>query len=507
MVGQPRRIRKSHRAAKPRRATKSHQAGKGDFASCLPALRDALLHAQVAMQQDKQFAVALIVSGVPAAGRSETVNQFLEWLDPKHIKVHALDESEIASHDYPPLWRFWNVLPARGELAIFFNGWYEDYFHTALHDPKKARRRELRTIQRIRQLEAMLIRDRVRVIKLHLTIDGKLQKQRIAALLDDRKTRWRVTAEDRWLVRHGDKVQRTLRYCLASTNSPVARWHVIDGADPERRAVETGNLLLQEIELAFKRAYRKRMSVAPMAKAAEPSAPFPSHQEGRDVDDDDYESRLESLQRRLALLTREQSFGKRGAVLAFEGMDAAGKGGAIRRLTGALDARQYKVIPVSAPSPEEFAHPYLWRFWREVPRRGEITIYDRSWYGRVLVERVRDLAAEEDWRRAYDEINEFELQLAEQRIVVHKFWLVVGKEEQLARFKARDGDRLKRYKVDPEDWANRRFYDDYQNAAHDMIRKTSTQHAPWTIVEADDKKFARLKVLQAVCESIERALE
>ena len=264
---------------------------------------------------------------------------------------------------------------------------------------------------------------------------------------------------------------------------------------------------MQEIELAFKRAHRKRPSVAPIAKAAEQATPFPSHQQGDDVGDDEYDSQLEALQRRLALLTRERGFAKHGAVLAFEGMDAAGKGGAIRRLTAALDARQYQVVPVSAPSPEEFAHPYLWRFWRAIPRRGELTIYDRSWYGRVLVERVRDLAAPEDWRRAYDEINEFELQLAEHRIVVHKFWLVVGKAEQLARFKARDADPLKSFKVDPEDWANRRFYDDYQLAAHDMIQKTSTQHAPWTIVAADDKKFARLQVLQTVCESIERALE
>jgi polyphosphate kinase 2 (PPK2 family) len=162
---------------------------------------------------------------------------------------------------------------------------------------------------------------------------------------------------------------------------------------------------------------------------------------------------------------------------------------------------------VSAPTPEEIARPYLWRFWREVPPRGEITIYDRSWYGRVLVERVRDLAAEADWRRAYDEINEFELQLAEHKIVVHKFWLVVGKEEQLARFNERDKDPLKAFKVDPEDWANRRYYDDYQRAASEMIQRTNTRHAPWTVIEADDKKFARLKVLETVCDSIERALD
>jgi polyphosphate:AMP phosphotransferase len=489
-------------------AAKSPRASGGkNYASCLPALRDALLHAQVAMQQDKQFAIALIVTGVPAAGRSETVNQFLEWMDPKHIKVHALAEPKKLARLHPPLWKFWNSLPARGEVAIYFDGWYEDYLRDAMSDPKKLRRHEKRTVARIRQLEAMLIRDRVRVVKLHLHIDAKLQKTRIEALRDDRKTRWRVTDDDLWLVRHHGKVDAALRHCVTSTNSPVAPWNEIDGSDPDRRAFETGTLLLQEIELGFKRA-RQQRNHKPATTAPEKAITvYPSHQDGPDISDDEYDSRLEKLQGQLALLSREHAFARRGAVLAFEGMDAAGKGGAIRRLTGALDARQYKVVPVSAPSPEEFARPYLWRFWREVPVRGQITIYDRSWYGRVLVERVRDLAAEADWRRAYDEINEFELQLTEHKIVVHKFWLVVGKDEQLSRFNERDKDPLKAFKVDPEDWANRRFYDDYQRAASDMIERTNTKHAPWTVVAADDKKFARLQVLEAVCESFQRALD
>jgi polyphosphate kinase 2 (PPK2 family) len=188
-------------------------------------------------------------------------------------------------------------------------------------------------------------------------------------------------------------------------------------------------------------------------------------------------------------------------------MDAAGKGGAIRRLTAALDARQFTVVPISAPSAEELAHPYLWRFWRRIPERGDFTIFDRSWYGRVLVERVRDLASDEDWQRAYEEINEFERQLVQSKIIVHKFWLAIGKDEQLQRFKDREGDALKRFKVDREDWANRRFYDDYQRAAREMIARTSTDWAPWTVVEADDKKFARLKVLRTVCEALEGAFK
>ena len=490
-------------------ARSAREAGKKDFASVLPPLRDALLKAQVLLQEDKPFAIALIVTGLPAAGRSETVNQFLEWLNPKHIKVHALEEPKKILRTRPPMWRFWTSLPARGEIAIYFTGWYEDYLLPALHDGKRAERHERRAIERIRQLEAMLIRDRVRVIKLHLHVDEKLQKERIKKLRHSKLSEWRVTDEDLWLARHYRKVDRVFRRCLEATSSPVAPWLMVDGSDHERRAFETGSLLLSEIELAVKRA-RQPIPVAKAVKAGASGADdvtiYPSHQAGEDVSDDDYAAELEKLQGRLALLTRERAFAKRGAVLAFEGMDAAGKGGAIRRLTGALDARQYSVIPVSAPSPEEAARPYLWRFWRAIPTRGEFSIYDRSWYGRVLVERVRDLASDADWRRAYDEINEFELQLSEHGLLVHKFWLVVGKDEQLRRFEERDNDPLKAFKVDPEDWANRRFYAEYQRAASDMIKRTDTKHAPWIVVEADDKKYARLKVLRATCEAIEKVV-
>ena len=226
----------------------------------------------------------------------------------------------------------------------------------------------------------------------------------------------------------------------------------------------------------------------------------------RKVDDDEYDRELERLQGQLALLTRRSKFRERGLVLAFEGMDAAGKGGAISRITRALDARQYQVVPVSAPTAEERSYPYLWRFWRDVPARGHIAIFDRSWYGRVLVERVRGFAAPADWRRAYDEICEFERELLEHGLIVAKFWLQVSKAEQLRRFKARDEDPLKRFKVDPEDWANRTFYDAYQAAAAEMVLRTNTRQSRWHVVPADDKKSARLHVLQVVCETVEANL-
>ena len=471
----------------------------------LDALRDELLTAQTQLTHEKSFALAIIVTGMPTAGRSEIVNQFLEWLDPKRIHVHALNKLRRTPACWPPLRRYWLTLPARGEIAIYFLGWYEDFLAPALDAPKKAKRNEARVIARIKQLETMLHQDRVRVLKLDLRVDRKTQKERLAALRADKMTRWRVTDEDRWLAKHYDRWRKAMDRVIDATDVPTARWHVIDGSDPDKRALVAGSLVLKELQRGVRTAGRP-------AARVKPSPPVTSSKKalfatgGADIDDDTYDRELEELQRKFALLTRKHAFEKHSAVFAFEGMDAAGKGGAIRRLTAPLDARQYTVVPVSAPTPEELAHPYLWRFWRNVPERGEIAIFDRSWYGRVLVERVRELTPEADWSRAYDEINEFELQLAEAKTIVHKFWLSVSKDEQLKRFNRREDDPLKRFKVDKEDWANRRFYDAYQVAAREMIDRTSTDYAPWTIVEADDKKYARLVVLRAVCEAIEQRL-
>ncbi len=490
---------------RPSRLLARRRMTKEQYERVLPPLRDALLAAQQRLQHEKKFALAVIVTGVPTAGRSEIVNQFLEWLDPKHIRVHAMHGDTYLAKGWPLMRRFWNTLPARGQMAFYFMGWYEDYLVPAMFKHAGARRNEARAIERIRQLEKMLPQDGVQVLKMHLEVSEKTQKERIGKLHADKLTRWRVTREERWLVRHHDRVRKTMGRCMQATQQPGAEWNVIDGTDPQSRSFAAGQLLLEQIE----RGFHKR--AAPVAKVQPRKSgsghDFKSHQQGDAVEDDVYDLELERLKGRFALLTRRGRFSRHGAVFAFEGIDAAGKGGAIRRLTSALDARQYNVVPIAAPTAEDLAHPYLWRFWRHVPRSGEIAIFDRSWYGRVLVERVRGYAAPADWQRAYDEIREFELQLAERGLIVHKFWLSVGKQEQLRRFRERDGDQLKRFKVDPEDLINRRYYDQYQFAAHEMIQHTDTSYAPWTPIEADDKKYARLKILRTVCEAIERTLD
>jgi polyphosphate:AMP phosphotransferase len=477
------------------------RVSKETFERNLPALRDELLDLQLKLHTSKSCAVAVIIVGTPAAGRSETVNELLEWLDPKHIGVHALGEADREDRRRPPLWRYWQKLPARGRMTLFFAGWYGNYLHEATRDAD-GYHRDKRAIARILQLENMLVRDGVRVVKIFLHTDEQTQQHRIATLRASKLTRWRVTKEDRWQAKHFRTVQRSLRACLKATDHAAAPWHSVDGTDEEYRLLTVGKILRDELRVGLEERTAKRLSW-PSEKLHKVAA-LQIKQSQPALDDDDYERQLEKLQARLAHLVRKSRFRRQGLVLAFEGMDAAGKGGAIRRVTHAIDARQYQVVPVSAPTPEEVLYPYLWRFWRHVPERGEIAIFDRSWYGRVLVERVRGLAADADWQRAYDEIVEFERQLTEHGLRVAKFWLSVSKEEQLRRFKSRDEDPLKRFKVDREDWANRRYYDAYQSAAAEMIRRTGKPDAQWTVVPADDKKQARLTVLKAVCEVLER---
>ncbi len=226
----------------------------------------------------------------------------------------------------------------------------------------------------------------------------------------------------------------------------------------------------------------------------------------KQLEKDDYEKKLHRLWGRLAELSEKAHKTGMSSVFAFEGWDAAGKGGAIRRLTRAMDAAHYRVIPIAAPTDEELAHHYLWRFWRHVPRAGHVAIFDRSWYGRVLVERIEAFAAEDEWKRAYAEINDFEGQLADRGVLVLKFWIHLSEEEQLRRFKAREKVPFKKYKITPDDYRNRERRNDYELAANEMIQRTSTQYAKWHLVAANDKRWARIEVLKTVCRSMAKAL-
>lgn len=478
---------------------------KTRYERLLRPLRDRLLDAQFRLVQSKASAVAVILTGVPGAGRSESIGELLEWMDPKFIAVHAYGRQASQSEGRPALWRFWQDLPAKGRLGLFFGAWYEDWAFRQSRHKLTTRESHRRVSASIKQLEGMLVRDGVRVLKIHLHVPRDVQRKRLRKLTASALTRWRVTREDRWMAAHAGRVDAAFSRSIKATTTLAAPWHELDASDVQHRSIAVGRLVLSALEQACKADALKERPVRtrPRSGALKPFA----RRQRPPLEEEAYEQELLVQQARLARLARKQPFLKRGAVIVVEGMDAAGKGGAIRRLVHALDPRQYQVIPVSAPTPEERLYPYLWRFWRNLPGRGSFAVFDRSWYGRVLVERVRGFAAARDWRRAFDEINEFESQLAEHGLVVCKFWLDVSSEVQLARFLERDANPLKRFKVDPEDWINRDHFAAYRTAAAEMIRLTDRPQAPWNVVDADDKYRARLAVLGAVAGAIERALD
>jgi polyphosphate:AMP phosphotransferase len=484
-----------------------HKITKERYKEEEPILREALLEAQYELLQNPKLSVAIVIGGVDGAGKGETVNLLHAWMDPRHIHNFALDNPTDEERERPAIWRFWRVLPPKGKTGILLGSWYTIPIVKRVYGETKDAELDQEMDQIVR-FERMLASEGVLILKFWFHISKKQQKERLKELQRRASTRWRVTEAEWEHFKLYDKFLTVSERALRRTDVAEAPWTIVAGADVRYRSLMVGKLILD--------ALRKRLA-APDAPPVAPHAPPISHpidevhvlkalDLGLSLEKKPYSETLNRSQRRLNLLTREPGFKDISVVVVFEGPDAAGKGGAIRRITGALDARQYRVLPISAPTEEERAQPYLWRFWRHVPGRRKFAIFDRSWYGRVLVERVEELCSEADWMRAYGEINDFEEQLALHRMVLVKFWLQISPEEQLERFNERAETGFKRYKITPEDWRNREKWDRYERAASDMIDRTSTSIAPWTLVEANDKRYARIKVLETLCDRIAGAI-
>ena len=489
-----------------------HAIDKARYRREEPRLRADLLDAQFDVGSLARFPVILLVNGVDGAGKGETVNLLNAWMDPRHIRVHAFGEPTEHDRLRPYMARFWEALPPKGKIGILFGSWYTYPIDERVRGRMK--RGDLDTaLDEIQALELMLANEGALLLKFWFHLSKKAQRQRLRALEKDPSTRWRVSPQDWKNHARYDAYRTVSEHVLRRTSTGHAPWYVIEGADARYRSLTVGRLLLDAMRRRVA-LERKGGRPAPIVTVA-PPAPAPA--DGKDVlgaldqtrrlSRAAYDRELEREQGRLALLCRRKAFRRRSLVVAIEGSDAAGKGGAIRRVTAALDARFYEVVSIAAPTEEERAQPYLWRFWRKVPAQGRVTIFDRTWYGRVLVERVEGLATEPDWMRAYAELNQFEAELARAGAVVVKLWLAITPEEQLRRFRLREKTRFKRFKITPEDWRNRKRWPDYERAVRDMVDRASTASAPWTLVEANDKHWARVKVLRAICDRLEEALD
>jgi AMP-polyphosphate phosphotransferase len=487
-----------------------HELTKDAFLALESRLREELLDAQFELQQQRRRAILVLINGSDGAGKGEVLNRLYDWLDDHFVETLSYEAPSEEERSRPGAWRYWRDLPAKGRIGLVLGSWY----HRVLRNRalgRVDRAAFLAALEDTNRVEQMLSHEGVLILKIWLFMDEKAARKRLAGVREPDGALRRATVIE-WADVDSKKERERLGEAALElveiTSTGHAPWAVVAAEDARYRDAAVADLLLQTLKRATAQDGAPQPVLAPSPVAA-PAVDLPrpslvaSLDLSRRVDPDVYGKELRHWQRRLTELTTANTFRNRGLVLAFEGNDAAGKGGAIRRVREALDPRRFRVHGVSAPTDEELARPYLWRFWRNVPRRGHVAIFDRSWYGRVLVERVEGYCSRDDWMRAFQEINEFERQLVEANYVVVKFWLAISQDEQLARFKDREAKPTKRYKLTPDDWRNRDKWPLYERAASEMIDRTSSRQAPWTLVAAEDKKLARLDVLRAIVERLD----
>jgi polyphosphate:AMP phosphotransferase len=457
--------------------------------------------------------VLLVFEGFDAAGKGTLINDLILPLDPRGFTVYTCQNRRSEDRFFPFLWRFWTKTPARGRQSILDRSWY----HAVVEDNLSGRlagQGLLQAYDDICAFERQLADDGTLILKFFLHISRKVQKRRLKKLRKDPATAWRVTQEDLRRHKQYDRYLEAMDEMLARTETRHAPWTIVEAHDRRFAALKIFRRVTEALEARCARARRRQSAAedtpAPLAETDEDGSFRTSLLAGADLsgklDKPEYRKRLKEAQKRLRTLQHEIYQRRIGVVIVYEGWDAAGKGGNIRRLTRRLDPRGYEVIPIAAPTEAEKAHHYLWRFWREMPKAGHIAIFDRSWYGRVLVERVEGFATKSQWMRAYREINEMEQHLVHENTVLLKFWLHIDRDEQLQRFEARQDDPDKQWKITDEDWRNREKWMQYAGAVDEMLLRTGTPLAPWTIVESNDKRYARVKVLETVCQAIEDKL-
>ncbi|MBR1874096.1 MAG: phosphate--AMP phosphotransferase [Eubacterium sp.] len=460
--------------------------------------------------------VMILFEGYEASGKGTMINRMIRALDPRGFQVFPTEKVTEDERMHPYLWRFFTKTPAKGRIHIFDKSWYQGYFTEEL------------TPEDIRQFEKQFTDDGNLIVKFFLAITEKEQKKRLKSLEKNKSTKWRVSRDDWKQNKNFEERVQAYDNLLIRTDTPNSPWIVVEAMDRKYAAMKIAKNLADKLEESVEAAKRAKklketsntsdgQSAGAVNTAAAGSGESRTDEEfkngvlagvdlSKSLTDEEYRKKKKDLQKRLSILHNRMYLKRVPVVLAFEGWDAGGKGGAIKRITQAIDPRGYEVVPTASPNDIEKAHHYLWRFWEKFPKDGHMAIFDRTWYGRVMVERIEGFATEDEWKRAYAEINNMESQLVKNGTVVLKFWMHIDKDEQAARFKSRQETPEKQWKITDEDWRNREKWDEYEKAVDEMIVRTSTKGAPWHVIEANDKRYARIKVLEIVVEALERAL-
>ena len=481
---------------------------KDEFKQMEPEIRAQLLELQRELR-DANIATLIIVAGVEAAGKGDVVNRLNKWFDNRGIQTHAFWDETDDEKEHPEAWRYWKRMPARGSIGIMFGGWYWEPLSERAHGTITDQDLD-ETSRTISDHERMLSLDGMLIIKLWFHLSRRSHAKRV-------KKRYEIQKHIKGLPGEGTGVKAYDEYlaaaerCIRLTDSGECPWHLVESDDKWFRDYSVAQVLIpmmrQRLEEHRTREEHGQSKEPIISVDNQPLTILDRVDLTASLTRDKYTEYLHRYKKELHELSWEMYDAKRSTIIVFEGWDAAGKGGAIRRMTSAIDARLFRSISVAAPTDEERAQHYLWRFWRHVPRAGYMTIYDRSWYGRVLVERVEGYAPTHEWMRAYQEVNTFEEQLVESGIVIIKFWLHISPEEQLRRFKEREEISWKQYKITEEDWRNREKWDEYKQAVKTMVEHTSTGHAPWSLIPANDKLFARIEVIKTVCQRLKQSLK
>ncbi len=487
---------------------------KEEYKERMSALAPELSRLQRTLK-DEHIPLIIVFEGFRAAGKGEQIGRLIHALDPRGFYVHSIGPESEEEQMHPFLWRFWTKLPSDTQIAVFDRSWYRKV--VVDHIDKHLNEENLATYySEINSFERQLTDGGTVIIKLFLCIDQKEQKKRFEKLLSSDSSAWRVSKNAKEQNNHFDEYKRMNDEMLEQTDTACAPWTIIESTDRRFATVKMYTAVIDALNAA----------IAAKKAAAEGGTSAPAPTPGSEYDDavlrtsslnkvdlslsltkEEYRKELKRLQARIADLHGEMYKARIPVILGFEGWDAGGKGGAIKRLTERMDPRGYIVHPTAAPNDIEKVHHYLWRFWTSVPKDGHIAIFDRTWYGRVMVERIEGFCSTADWHRAYQEINEMEKQFVEHGAIVIKFWMQIDKDEQERRFNDRMSNPAKQWKITDEDWRNREKWDAYEKAVDEMLVRTSTSHAPWVIVEGNCKYYARIKVLRTVVDAMEKRLK
>ena len=479
--------------------------GEEELKARLKAAREKLAGQQTLIKEHK-LPVLVLVEGWGTAGKGSVIGQMIRNIDPRFFKVAPMDQPTEEEKRKPFLCRYFTKIPEAGKFMFLDSGWMDEVTRNRVHGEMDQKTYEQR-IDSIRRFERQLTDNGYLVMKFFCHISEKEQKKRIEDLVEEIDTRWRVSENDKWQNKHYEKCLEVFDRYMEDTNNPSAPWYVIDAKSKKWAELQALEILTQGIEIALQNqslAVPLLQNVFPLEKVPK-LAEIPL--ENKSLSDEEYKEELARLQNHLKELHNRLYRKKVPVVIVYEGWDAAGKGGNIKRITEALDPRGFEVQPIASPEPHGKARHYLWRFWMRLPKTGHIAIFDRSWYGRVMVERLEGFCSENDWKRAYNERNEFEKELHDWGAVIIKFWVQIDKDTQLARFTDRQNTPEKQWKITDEDWRNREKWDEYEVAVNEMIQKTSTTFAPWHILESVDKKYARIKALKIVIEELEKVLK